>query len=131
MGAWGSGHFENDDALDWLAEFEAEGLQAAGGAIADVLSLEGEYLEAPTASRALAAAEVIAAASGNQAQGLPDPVLSWLSSHPLTRSTELLMNAATAVRRVLAESELRDLWFEGESGAEWEASVNALLQRLR
>ena len=25
MGAWGHGSFENDTALDWLADFEGEG----------------------------------------------------------------------------------------------------------
>ena len=64
MGAWGAGNFENDDALDWLAVLQAEGLPAAGAAIQDVLTLADDYLEAPTCCAALAAAEVIAALRG-------------------------------------------------------------------
>jgi len=78
MGAWGAGNFENDDALDWLAVLQAEGLQAAGGAIQDVLTLADDYLEATTCCAALAAAEVIAALRGRPASRLPDELVEWL-----------------------------------------------------
>lgn len=94
MGAWGSGPFENDDALDWAQSFvEAEdGLSggqsdepgkidlivgplaiAAGGMDEDDEDEdgeggggggEGEYIESDLACHAIAAAEVIAAVRG-------------------------------------------------------------------
>jgi hypothetical protein len=131
MGAWGAGIFENDDALDWLGDFRAEGIQAAAAALADVLALKGEYLEAPLASRAVAAAEVVAAASGRPGANLPDDLTEWLASHQVPQSAELLRNASAALTRVMAESELRDLWVDSEEFNAWEASLQDVLSRLR
>jgi len=130
VGAWGAGPFDNDDALDWLNEFEAEGIQAAGAAIADVLALEGEYLEAPGASRAIAAAEVIAAASGRPAAKLPTDLTRWLENRDTFRSPELHQNAVAAIKRVMTESELRDLWADSNQLDIWESTLKDLLERL-
>jgi hypothetical protein len=110
MGAWGTASFENDDALDWLAVLEAEGLQATGGAIQDVLDLSDEYLEAPICSAALAAAEVLAALRGQPAANLPPDVLAWISAHPGDPPSDLVANARAAVDAVLTDSELLELW---------------------
>ena len=131
MGAWGAGTFENDDALDWLGEFRAEGIQAAAAALADVLALKGEYLEAPLASRAVAAAEVVAAASGRPGANLPDDLADWLTSHQVQQRAELLRNAAAALTRVMAESELRDLWADSDEFEVWEATLRDVLSRLQ
>lgn len=92
MGAWGSGPFENDDALDWAQSFvEAEDglsggqsdepgkidlivgpLAIAAGGMEDEededgdeeASEGGEYIETDLACHAIAAAEVIAAVRG-------------------------------------------------------------------
>jgi hypothetical protein len=92
--------------------------------------MEGEYLEAPLASRALAAAEAIAAAAGHPQQTLPDSLTTWVREHPLSADKELITTARAAVTRVLVDSELRDLWFEGDEGPKWEAEVTSLLGRL-
>jgi len=130
VGAWGAGPFDNDDALDWLREFEAEGIQAAGAAIADVLALEGEYLEAPSASRAIAAAEAVAAASGRPAARLPSELARWLENHETFQSPELHQNALVAIKRVMVESELRDLWADSDKLDTWESTLKDLLGRL-
>jgi Domain of unknown function (DUF4259) len=63
MGAWGHGSFENDDAADWVHEFELQGASAVVPAQESVSKIpEDEYLEAPEASVAIAAAEIVAAA---------------------------------------------------------------------
>jgi hypothetical protein len=131
MGAWGAGIFENDDALDWLGEFRVEGMQAAGAALADVLALKGEYLEAPLAARAVAAAELIAGASGRPGANLPDDVTKWLNGHQVPQSAELLRNASAAITRVLEESELRDLWADTDEFQAWQATLQDVLTRLR
>ena len=64
MGAWGVGPFENDDASDWVYQLEgAEDLELVRGTLEAAANPQG-YLEAPTCSEALAAAEVVAALSG-------------------------------------------------------------------
>ena len=70
MGAWGIGTFENDDAGDWVDRLEeSEGLTLLTETLAPAADPSG-YLEAPTCTEALAAAEVVAALAGRPA---PEP----------------------------------------------------------
>ena len=62
MGAWGHGSFENDTALDWLADFEGEGADTVLVAIADIANADAEEdIDVDRACVALAATEIIAA----------------------------------------------------------------------
>jgi uncharacterized protein DUF4259 len=128
MGAWGAGNFENDDALDWLAVLQAEGLPAAGAAIQDVLTLADDYLEAPTCCAALAAAEVIAALRGRPASRLPDELVEWLGRVSGDPGEQLATNARNAVDAIRRSSELRELWEDDE---EWKQEVDGLYARLQ
>ncbi len=75
MGTWGAKSFENDDAMDWIAVIEeASDTEPMKDALAAVLEAEGEYLEAPDCSNAMAAAEVIAALNGAPSPDLPEEV---------------------------------------------------------
>ena len=54
MGAWGRGSFDNDDAADWVYEFERDGAAAVASALRQAAALgEDDYLEAPEASQAI------------------------------------------------------------------------------
>jgi len=128
MGAWGAGNFENDDALDWLAVLQAEGLPAAGAAIQDVLTLADDYLEAPTCCAALAAAEVIAALRGRPASRLPDELVEWLGRVSGDPGEQLATNARNAVDAIRRSSELRELWEDDE---EWKQEVDGLCAWLQ
>ena len=134
MGAWGSDSFANDDAMDWLAELEAEGLPAAGGAIQAVIELAPEYLEAPICSAGLAAAEVIAALRGRPSASLPSEVQSWvdaIAGEPGgDPGDELVANARRAVELIATNSELRELWAESNESEQWRHSVADLQARL-
>ncbi len=126
MGAWGAGTFDNDDALDWLDDL----MDGADDAIRDALESTGaDPLEAPDASSALAAAEVVAAALGHPAADLPGEVSDWLEEHGTKQAAALAPLARQAVERVSANSELKDLWDEGDP-AGWNAAVDDLRQRL-
>jgi hypothetical protein len=64
MGAWGVLAFDNDDAADWAYDFaEADDLSLVESAFDTVAEAE-DYLEAPEASNALAACEVLARLNG-------------------------------------------------------------------
>ena len=80
MGAWGSGSFKNDDAMDWVWTLEGDTdgsvLRATLTPVAE--TSPDDYLEAPDACCALAAAEVVAAGSGTPAIGLPEEVNRWV-----------------------------------------------------
>ena len=134
MGAWGTGSFENDDALDFLVRLEG-GSAAIAEALEDVTALDAQdYLEAPEASSAIAAAEIVAAAHDGDASQLSETVQAWLEAHRDSVSTpSLLALAHRAVERVLARSELKDLWEEGIADAQseaWASGVRQLIGRL-
>jgi len=129
MGAWSHESFGNDDAMDWIAELEAEGLPAAGGALAAIEQLAPEDREAPICSSALAAAEVVAALRGKPAAGLPDEVRQWVAEHPGDPGA-LTLAARRAVDAIVAQSELRELWEEGDEFETWQAAVAELRARL-
>ena len=129
MGAWSHGSFANDDALDWVAALSASGSGAIVQALARVPEHDDEYLEAPAACAAVAAAEVVAAQAGLPAAKLPAKVSAWVAGQPRP-SPDLIELARRAVERVLRASELRDLWAESPKSAVWQAEVAGLLARL-
>ncbi len=132
MGAWGSGSFENDDAMDWTSDLSASlDWSAVRAALDDVLGYgPDDYLGSTEASVAVAAAEVIAAAMGAPAGDLPEEVTTWVATHRRNVVPEHAQNASRAVERVVADSELVELWEESDEMSEWQASVADLQRRL-
>ncbi|HEY0036360.1 MAG TPA: DUF4259 domain-containing protein [Longimicrobium sp.] len=128
MGAWGAGSFDNDDAVDWLADLEhARDLTPIDAAFAAVTG-EGETGEAD-ASVALAAAEVVAAIDGSPLADLPGEIVDWLASVGPPPDPGLTERARAAVQRVRSSSGLKGLWGEGDP-AEWYGHIDDLLRRL-
>ncbi|MGY0653098.1 DUF4259 domain-containing protein [Luteimonas sp. A537] len=138
MGAWGNGSFDNDDAADFLADFLADvtdssDLALIGEIFATVLGAE-EYLEAPDASQAIAAAEIVAAAAGRATPAaLEEEELSeWLARVKPAVDPSLVQQAVQVLDRVIGEnSELRELWEEADELSDWEATVVALRSQLQ
>jgi hypothetical protein len=128
MGAWSHEPFGNDDANDWAYELEeADDLSYVEAALDAVLDAEG-YVEAPEASCAVAAVEVLAKllGKGTQSDAYTEKVDEWVKKVRAKPSSPLLEKARLALARVRAEeSELKELWHEGDA-AEWEASLDAL-----
>jgi hypothetical protein len=133
MGAWGALAFDNDDANDWANGLNnVSNLSLVVSALAQVQGCD-TYLEAPVASNALAACEVLARLMGRPGYQNPytETVDQWVSRHRQVPSREILARADSVIDRILADnSELRDLWEEGDA-SEWIASVEDLRSRLR
>ena len=133
MGAWGFGSFDNDDALDWVNDFECSGVVAVDQALTQVCELaDDEYLEAPEASNAIAAAEFVAAARDHNLSRLPEEALAVFTRLKLPLDgTPLLDKARRAVERVLRQSELEELWDESSDADAWRNDLERLLARLK
>lgn len=132
MGAWGTGSFDNDDAGDWVVEMEAaEDFDPISSAFAAVLEVGDDYLELPEAGAGIAAAEVVAALLGKPSSEilLLDGVMAWISGkpHPPDR---IVKQARRVVKRVLKDSELKEIWQESADAAAWQQGVEDLLRRL-
>ena len=132
MGAWGADSFENDDALDWLADFcddpEENVILAALRQVAD--AGDGDYLEAPDCSAGVAAAEVVAALKG-ATRYVPEDVKGCLAASHIKPDEHLVETALRALARVRSNSELKELWDESGDAAEWNEALGDLESRLR
>lgn len=133
MGTWGSGSFENDDASDFAIEFESDGMQALELAF----GIAGhDYLEAPDAQRAVAAAEILALSKSG---GISDDLaiapelyeaVERHASEIRPRFAALRRKALAALDRVAGDrSELKQLW-EEDDASEWLSAMRDLRERL-
>jgi hypothetical protein len=128
MGAWGSGSFENDDALDWLDELLRSKVKLRTPLERIVRAPKGRYLEAPACSEAIAAAEVVAALLG-RAGSLPERALAYAASHAGDATDDVRKMASEAVARIGASSELKELW-DDTGGDRWKRALENLRVRL-
>jgi len=129
-GAWGDGSFDNDDAMDWVNDcVRATSPEVVKAAFDRVLS--AEVVEAPDASAAIAAAEVVAASLGKPSPSIPADLRAWLAGQ---RPAQVAAQAALAQRALTKiedpkHSELRQLWSEGKAN-KWLTKVHALQSRI-
>ena len=135
MGAWSHESFGNDDACDWAAQLdEYDDLSLVEATLDTVLEAGDDELEAPEASEAIAAAEVVARLQGNPgaAEDLPEELDAWVERIRLLPSADLAAKARRALDRVLAgPSQLMELWDESGEAEAWQAAVRELKGRIR
>jgi len=135
MGAWSHESFGNDDACDWAAQLdEYDDLSLVEATLDAALEAGDDELEAPEASEAIAAAEVVARLQGNPgaAEDLPEELGAWVERIQLLPSADLAAKARRALDRVLAgPSELMELWDESGEAEAWQAAVRELKGRIR
>lgn len=134
MGAWGPLAFDNDGANDWAYDLaNIDNLTLVEGAFDAVDEAGADYLEQDAACNALAACEVLARLRGRPGHqnGYTEKVDRWVRAHAVRPSPELLARAEAVIDRILGpESELRELWEEGDA-APWRAAVEDLRQRVK
>lgn len=132
MGAWGNGVFANDDAMDWIAGLEdTDDLDVVERALNAATGDDG-YVESPTCSEALAAAEVVATLLRKPGPDVPSEVFEWIARVGPTVGPDLPGIAQQAIDRILTASELQELWDEagGFEAEEWRSTLMELRGRL-
>ncbi|MGS2641013.1 DUF4259 domain-containing protein [Streptosporangium sp. LJ11] len=131
MGAWGMGPFDNDGALDSLADLEGDRSTARRLAVAmrEVLDEDG-YVEGPEMSGAVAVACLVGArVIGTE----PDAVAArWLEHNPFEPSAELRDLARVTIDRATRpdDNELYELWQESGALDAWLAALVPYRQAL-
>ena len=132
MGAWGTGSFDNDTALDWVFELEkTDDLSLVESTIES--ALDEEYIDSDIGAEVLVAIEVLARLKGNF--GKEDPYSKdadkWVKAHPLKVENPLLQKAKEAIDMILGDkSELKELWEEVDEYNAWSSEVLDLKDRL-
>ncbi|MGR3279783.1 DUF4259 domain-containing protein [Acaryochloris marina NIES-2412] len=130
MGTWGPGIFENDYALDWIAELADS---ADDTPLIDALNTVIDQIdESPVAQDcavAITAAEVVAAWMGEPSEDCPEEVETWVEGRPAPSAT-MISQARYVTEAVLENSELKDLWKNSDEFDKWQEGVEDLLPRL-
>jgi len=129
-GAWSHESFENDSALDWVAEFQE---QPTAAFLRSTLArgTTGKLIESFDGESIIAAAEVVAASLGYAGKGFPQELAPIVAKSGVTFRA-LAPQAKAALNGVLgAKSELRESWsLHADGRTRWEGSVRGLLSRL-
>jgi hypothetical protein len=128
MGTWGYNAFQNDEAGDWQDTLKQAGYRSIESAFDAVLGNDG-YLEAPECQSAIAAAETLCVVLGRPGEFVPDEVRKWASEQNIP-TPELVSTAKKCLERILAGSELKELWDESPKANIWESSVLDTVRRL-
>ncbi len=132
MGAFGTGSFENDDALDWAAELEdTRGLKFLKKTLREVLDAGDGTLEAPVAALGIAAAEVVAGLNDAPADDLPEEVENWIEEQRGRSEVDLSPLALEVIERVKVKCELVDLWKKSSDYEAWTKVMKNLEDRLK
>src|SRR5215203_1270044 len=128
MGAWGTAAFDNDEASDSVYDLEKHGIEAIESALTNAMTATD--LQMPDDVDAIAAGEVIAATLGRPAPDVRDDILLLAGGLAGQVTRDHATQAQAAAERVLAGSEVADLWAETDSNGEWRGLVEDLIQRL-
>lgn len=122
MGAWDSGSFSNDAALDYLDELSDI------RQLRHTLHQHQQARDADDAACVIAACDLLAALVQRPAPDLPPDVLSGWADQPTPDDLALAMQAVQFVRQ---HSELSELWGEDpDSLRDWHGALEDLLRRL-
>ncbi|MEI9960620.1 MAG: DUF4259 domain-containing protein [Limisphaerales bacterium] len=148
MGVWGAGNFDNDWARDWIGDLleqnnpviVRDALNQAihwskplnSSFIRRIITRQSAepYLIARVASKALAAAEVVACWLGHSNPKLPEGIAEWSNKNSKAFSPEYVQLARQAIIVIKTKSELKDLWEEGDA-SEWYQVIQDLDRRLQ
>jgi hypothetical protein len=127
MGTWDIGPFDNDTAADFAGDLDEAAVEERESMIRSVLKRAADpadYLDAPDAERAVAAAALVVAQhpDGEPACSIYGP------SEPLPEfPTDLRTLAVDTLDQVVAElSELAELWGEAADGPKWRQDITRL-----
>jgi hypothetical protein len=128
---WAADTLSNDDAADLLGQIPDGGVEAICSAL-DAALTPASPVSDERASRALAAAEMVAAMVGNPSRYLPAPCKAWAMLHSKDANRNLIESAVRAVDRVVKNSETQELMQEGgaKNLQDWQVSVTNLKARL-
>ena len=137
MGAWGTGSFDNDGALDFLADYREGTAAVVDTVLRDIANLaDGTYIEIDAGQAAIVAGEVIAACHDNPAPSMDEDMLADLLVHraDVVENLDLIDFAAAAIPKVLASetSEVAELWEDAtpEDAEAFQTHATDLLTRL-
>jgi Domain of unknown function (DUF4259) len=130
MGIWGSGIFDNDDAMDFVEQLvPLRNISSLRNALYKVVEPQ-HYLELPECCIALAAIELIAAMKNKNYSLLPEFARTWAIDMNFSINAQLIGLAQNAIQAITTESELQNLWSKSDIYNDWIEVIVGLTERL-
>ena len=134
MATWDVGALDNDEAQDFLAEWqESEDYALVDELLSDVLDMGESYLEADLGARTIASGAVLSAVVNEAIEELFDgdeDSVDWAFGLPQPK-VALLNKLVRSLKRILKEeSELREQWEETDDFDGWRATVREIIADL-
>ena len=113
-------------------ECEPDILTAVISALSFVAELSAEdYLEVDESQCAVVAAEVVASARAGEWAILPAELVRLVKENQnALKDAAIVQTARVAVERVVANSELAELWAEGDGPEDWKRGMVGLVAKL-
>lgn len=133
MGVWGIKNFENDGAVDFVADVLKGNKLIITNTIEKILEInKGDYLEVCDCEEALAAVEFIAAAKGKPSTDISVEAMDWVKASNLLqfKDFDLVASSKKVIDRILNYSEIKELWEEANELQEWERIILDLRSRI-
>ncbi|RYY93870.1 MAG: DUF4259 domain-containing protein, partial [Chitinophagaceae bacterium] len=137
MGAWGYNYFENDAALDYMADIETT--DDPVDMVEDIFAeaLHGEYLDSDTGNAVVVAAAYVdrqmhgTSYSASGSEEILD-IDTFFERNPGVNFAPFRAKAVQALRKVIGEgSELLEEWTKnGTNAPHWRKSIEDLIARL-
>lgn len=127
---WDTSSFGNDGAQEWLRELGVSKSSSSITLAIETVDNSDNFIDSGDAERAVAACEMICASRGLPSANLPPDVALWIKAQRYAASDELARKARSVIARVIASSELRDLWDGTEAASSWLKTVHDLQDRL-
>lgn len=137
MGTWGTGFFDDDAALDFMAGIEESTDAKRVIAKAFDTAIKGEYIESDEGIAVIVAAAYVDRQVTGTRYSAPDKnvilaVDSFPTRNPDQNFSDLKGKAIAALRKILTEnSEINEVWEENDDEYPiWRAGVQQLIDRL-
>jgi FMN phosphatase YigB (HAD superfamily) len=136
MAAWDTDPFGNDTAVDWASSLEeSEGFDLIEETLARIEEADDDdYIEAPDAEEAIAAADALARLKGKAyiKNSHTEAVDAWVEEQQLSVPDDLVDLAVHVIERIQVEpSELLEQWEEADDLKAWKKQLSDLKKRLQ
>jgi Domain of unknown function (DUF4259) len=130
MGTFGTGPFDNDDALDFLSDVADDGIDAVDRIFDNLMEeASGECIESDLCAMGVAAIELVALAKKQKL--FSNPILKTLEfpnnlEKKLTTKGRIQKAERVATIVVATNSELAQLWDQAGKGKTWRSRVERI-----
>ena len=130
---WGVNTFDNNDAIEWLKNIEANNdFKSVNNLIKSLNGLSDlDDVVLKECTEALAAIELVASAKTDNFKTFPADKVDWLTKSEYSFSETEIKAAAQLAKSIKKDSEIRELFLDSPLLKSWEEYMDDLIKKLK